>query len=156
MELTTRLIQAYRQTPWRLQVKWSAYFLIGLCIAVLFGGIYLSISAQAAAAGLSIQDLTETRNGLQRSIADLKMQKAMHISQAELEKRSTNLGFIPVDPTQAIYINVPGYIRRDSQFMAPPAAPFQQEQPLIKPAYTQSLWEWALDRLLADPGDNLK
>ena len=41
-------IQAYKQTPWRVQLQWIGLFLLGLILVAAITGIYLSINAQAA------------------------------------------------------------------------------------------------------------
>jgi hypothetical protein len=50
-----------------------------------------------------------------------------------------------VQPDAITYVLVPGYVGRQSVIKVPPTSN-QVEHPLIKPAYTLSLWEWMLDQ----------
>jgi hypothetical protein len=59
-----------------------------------------------------------------------------------MEKRAFDLGFRPNNPDQIAYMVVPGYPGRQAAIMAPPPQPPTIQQVIIKPAYTQSLWEW--------------
>ena len=58
---TQRLTQAYRQTPWRTQLQWIGLFLLALILLATVAGIYLSVSAGAAAVGREIQQLEYER-----------------------------------------------------------------------------------------------
>lgn len=141
MKFTNRFIQAYRQAPWRVQLQWSGLFLLGLIPIVLVAAVYLNISTQAAAAGLKIQDLETEKEQTLRTIADLRTQQAFLTSQVEMERRAQDLGFVTTDPSQTTYIVVPGYPGRQAVVLAPPPSPAAIKPPLIKPTYTQSLWE---------------
>jgi len=83
--MAKNLIQAYRQAPWRTQIQWIGLFLLGLVGIVLMTGLWLSITAQATAAGVEIQNLEYEREDIQRKIADLKTQYAYLTSAAVME-----------------------------------------------------------------------
>ncbi len=140
--MTQRLVQAYRQAPWRSQVQGIVIFLVGLAIVALVALLYRSISAQTAAAGVTIQDLEATRDDLERQIEDLKTQNAFLTSTTEMEKRARDLGFQEIDPQKIMYIVVAGYPGRQTASLAPSTNLSVSQRTLIKPVYTESLWEW--------------
>jgi len=57
--MAQNLIQAYRQAPWRTQLQWIGFFLLGLVIIVTVAGLYLSITAQSTTAGVEIKPKDE-------------------------------------------------------------------------------------------------
>lgn len=149
MEFTNRFIQAYRQAPWRVQLQWAGLFLLGLVIAVLIAVVYLNISAQAAAAGLDAKANEQEKEDTQRSIADLRNKLAVLTSQEVMEKRAEELGFVDTSAENTTYLMVQGYPGRQPVVMAPPPSPERVSQPIVKPAYTQSLWEWLFQGMLS-------
>jgi len=64
--MKNRLLHAYKQAPWRIQLQWIGIFLLGLVLMASITGVYLNISAQAATAGRMIQfienDIDEINN----------------------------------------------------------------------------------------------
>jgi hypothetical protein len=110
--------------------------------------VMVSVTVQAAAAGLKIQDLEDEQERLQREIAGLRTRIAMQTSADQMQKRAEELGFKPVDPADITYMVIPGYKGREPVIQAPPPGSIAQ-QPLVKPAYTQSLWEWLLEGIPA-------
>jgi len=58
--MKNRLLQAYKQAPWRVQLQWIGLFLLGLVLVAGITGLYLNISAQAATAGRKIQSLSRS------------------------------------------------------------------------------------------------
>jgi hypothetical protein len=110
--------------------------------------VMVSVSVQAATAGLEIQDLEFEQERIQREIAALRTQYAAITSTEIMAQRAARKGFVPITPDDITYVVVPGYTGRRPQIQAPPpGSSFQQ--PLVKPAYTQSLWEWLLQGFLA-------
>ncbi len=142
-----RLVQAYRQTPWRIQTQGGVLFLIVIILGVSVLWVMTSVTVQASSAGLEIQQYESEQEDLQRQIAALRTDIASQTSTAQMQKRAEAMGFKPVDPANITYIVVPGYKGRESSVQA--AAPETNIQPmLVKPAYTQSLWEWLLQGVL--------
>lgn len=136
------LIQAYKQVPWRAQLKWGSRFLVMLAITATIGGLYLSVSAQASAIGIDIQRSEVAKDDLRGEIADMRSQLALLTSEYEMENRAKELGFNFTDLSEAMYIIVPGYSNRQPANFAPASSHGLIMQPLIKPSYTQSLWDW--------------
>lgn len=147
MTTPRRLVQAYRQAPWRIQTQRGVLLLIVSILGASVLWVMVSVSVQAAAAGVDIQELEAEREKIQRQIAALKTEYAILTSSVQMEQRAAELGFRPVTPADITYVVVPGYRGRQPNIRAqPPGAAI--EQPLVKPAYTQSLWEWLLQGFL--------
>ncbi|HML40894.1 MAG TPA: hypothetical protein PKD23_09440 [Bellilinea sp.] len=140
--MNQKIIQAYRQAPWRVQLQWIGVFLLVLVVAIGASGIYLYVSAQATAAGANIHSLEIQREELNIRIADLRTQLAYANSAVVMEVRAEKLGFRHAQQEDLIYLAVPGYTGRAPVFLAPPPTTTSDSQSLIKQAYKQSLWEW--------------
>ncbi len=149
MEIANRTIQAYRQAPWRVQLQWGGIFLLGLVAAVLIAGVYLNISAQAATAGLISKDLDQQKEDTLRTIANMRTQLALLTSQDVMEQRAQVLGFIDASPENTTYMVVPGYAGRQTLVLAPVERTDVIQHTLIKPSYTESLWEWMFQGVLS-------
>lgn len=138
-----RLVQAYKQAPWRIATQRGVLFLIVAILAASILWVMVSVTVQAAAAGLEIQQLEREREILQRQIAGLRTEIANQTSAERIKERAAALGFEPLQPENITYIVVPGYPGREP--LNETAQTSVEKQPrLIKPDYTQSLWEWLL------------
>lgn len=144
-----KLEQAYRQAPWRSQAQWSGMFLLVVISFVMVAGLYLSISAQAATAGLDIQDLQVQKDETTRRSADLRNQLAYLSSDAVMEKRAKDLGYKLNRIDEPTYLIIPRYAGRETANMAPPPGLDMIPSPVLRPAYTQSLWEWLFQGVLS-------
>lgn len=136
------LSQAFKQAPWRTQAQWVGLLLLGLVITLLVAGIYLSISGQAATAGIETYNLAYDRRTLERSIADTKAQLALILSSSQMESRATALGFEPADPSNVVYVVVPGYTGKQTAILAPPPGITEPQGAVVKNEYRESLWDW--------------
>ena len=137
-----RFVQAFKQAPWRNHVQTAGFFLLSLVILLLVASVYLSISGKAATAGLDAYRLNLDRLDLERQIADRKAQIAILTSSPAMEKRALEMGFVRIDPEDAVYINIPGYGGRQSQISAPPPWIDNSGIQISNPSYSQSLWDW--------------
>lgn len=140
--MALHFIQAYQQAPWRFQRKWVGLFLLALVPVAMVAGLYLSISAQAASVMVDLQKQEDTKDRLIGDIANLKSQLAVITSAVETSKRAQALGFEPLDMTSAIYVIAADFYYKQSVDLAPPPGLDMIVVPVVKPAYTQSLWEW--------------
>jgi cell division protein FtsL len=136
------LPQAFKQAPWRSQIQLVGLFLLGLVVVLLVAGIYLTISGQAAEAGLDTYNLAYERRSLERSIADYKAQLAQISSSAVMEERAKSMGFSEANPDNVIYVSVPGYTGRQTAILAPPPGITQTQGAVVKTEYRDSLWDW--------------
>jgi hypothetical protein len=140
--LNQRIIQAYKQAPWRVQLQWIGILLLVLVVGMLIAGVYLYLSAEATAAGTQIRTLELEREDLQIRIADLSTQLAFLRSAAFMQSRAEALGFKNASQEDIVYVQVPGYTGRQVVFLAPPPGNDPRDASIIKPAYKESLWEW--------------
>jgi hypothetical protein len=145
--MKNRLVQAYQQAPWRIQLQWIGLFLLALLLVASVAGIYLSISSNAGTAGREVQILQTKIEDDQRSIADKSSTLAFLTSSAQMDKRAIAMGFQPVDPDAVTYLVVPGYTPRGTADLAPQPGQVLIQPPLVKPSYTQSLLEWIFEKL---------
>jgi hypothetical protein len=134
--------QAFKQAPWRSQAQMVGLFLLAMVIVLLVAGVYLTISGQAASAGLQAYNLNAERRTLERTIADRKSQLALITSATLMEERALDMGFDPADPDNVVYIVIPGYAGRQTAILAPPPGVIEEEGPVVKSTYRQSLWDW--------------
>ncbi len=140
--MTNHLIQAYRQAPWRIQLQWIGIFLLALVVVAGVAAIYLNVSERAATTGREIQSLESDGTEIESQIADLETKLANLTSAVQMEKRAQELGFVLVQSDQVTYLSIPGYTDRPLAELAPAPGPDLVATPLIRPNYTESLWEW--------------
>lgn len=145
---SNRLVQAYRQAPWRLQTQRGVTLLVVAILGTAVLWVMLSVDVKAQEAFLDFRDLQKVQEKLQREIAATHTDIAIQTSASHMKSRAEELGFQPVDPADIEYVIVHGYAGREPQIQAPlPSAAITQ--PLVKPAFRQSLWEWLLQGILA-------
>lgn len=160
-----RLTHAYSQTPWRRQMYLIGVILLILVCGAIVAGIYLNVTARAAAVGREIQEMQVRLYGyhylssevntdqvpieeLEQNIANLSSQLAYLTSYSVMEERVKKLGLIPIDADHIEYIEVPGYVERQTTSLAPPPEPVVVSAPAIDPLFKESLFEWVTDQVL--------
>jgi hypothetical protein len=158
MESVQQFRQAYLQAPWRRQLQIALTFLLVLISVAIVAYIYLSVTTRAAAVGREIQYmqvqmagyhwLTEQNIGempieeLKQNIVDLESQLAEMTSYEVMDRRAEELGLVPVNPDQIVYVEVPGYQGQQPAVMAPPPEPVIVSAAGISPNFRESLIEW--------------
>ena len=145
--MKNKLVQAYQQAPWRIQLQWIGLFLLALLLVASVAGIYLSISSNASTAGREVQILQNQIDADQQNIADKSSVLASLTSAAHMNKRALAMGFQPVSSDAETYVVVPGYSLRGTADLAPQPGPVTLQPPLVKPSYTQSLLQWFIEKL---------
>lgn len=136
-----RLIQAYRQAPWRRQVQWIGLFLAAVIFVAVVAGVYLSVTARAAAYGRNIQDSRAEMDILEKEIENLEIQLASLTSVEMMEARAVELGFRPVQKNQMVYLTVSSYGGRPLANQSV-AAEKSAQKAALPPEFTLSLIEW--------------
>ncbi len=137
-----RTIQAYKQAPWRLQLRFTGNSLLPLICLLIVGGMYLAISARLTKAGREVLELEEERSNLARQQAELTATLAELNSPERMVERALSMGFKPVGPDQVQYIIVEGY-EEPEPFVAPqPPNPPGVGEGSLSPAYTETLGAW--------------
>ncbi len=140
--MKTKFLQAYEQAPWRKQLQWIGVFLLILVSLAVIAGIYLSISGQAAATGRRVQNLEMQVESLKLEINDLSTQLAEISSARALNERLKGTDMVTLDPAQALYVEVPGYLPEEKIALAPPPSPEKASAVELLPEFTASLWDW--------------
>jgi cell division protein FtsL len=147
--MTQHLIQAYRQAPWRVQLQRLGVIFAVLVAIALVAIIYITISAQAASAGMDFQKLEADREDLVRQNADLANTLASLTSEEAMQPRAKTLGYKDLATDKAVYVVVPNYVGRQEPSFAPLPSADRFSEPLIKPSYTESLWEYLFKGVLS-------
>lgn len=123
-------------------------FLLFLVAFSVVAGVYLSVSAKAAAVGRDIQAKQKLIETYDREIEDRESRLAEILSSKEMEDRARRLGFQPIQPDQIVYMKVPGYAEDPVVVLAPSTPPSLASAPMVPPQYTESLFTW-IDRKLS-------
>ena len=153
--MKNRILQAYKQAPWRTQLQWIGLFLLGLVLVSAITGLYLNISAQAATAGRSIQSLENDIDEINNRIAERTADLASIQSTNNRLTRAKELGFSLINANQAVYLEIPGYNPNADLVLAPPRVNIISESPIIRSSYKTSLWDWFVGRIWDAPTYNL-
>ena len=159
-----RLTQAYFQAPWRRQLQVIGTVLLILVCFAIIAGIYLNVTSRAATLGRQTQDLQIRMEGMPRmdlpedpevdkqdmpieelriDIADLEAKLAALTANSDMRQRAENLGYHPASSGDIVYIQVDGYVSRQTAVLAKPLTePSQNTQLILADAYRQSLIDW--------------
>jgi cell division protein FtsL len=137
----TRLVQAYRQAPWRTQRQWIVIFLLVVVAIGMVAGLYLNVTARAALAGREVQGLEQDIADIERQNADLQTQIAAQLSTENMAKRAEALGFEPASSENLEYLPVSGYFPSPPVHLVPSSGAASQ-QSAFNPRYTESLLDW--------------
>jgi hypothetical protein len=164
MENLHHLTHAYSQAPWRRQMYLIGVILLILVCAAIVAGIYLNVTARAAAVGREIQEMQVRVYGyhyltsdvnendipieeLEQNIANLTGQLAYLTSYAVMQELVKDLDLKPIDANHIEYIEVPGYVERQTTSLAPPPEPVVVNASTIDPEFKESLFEWVTDQV---------
>jgi cell division protein FtsL len=142
MNRLENLAQNHTQAPWRKQLQIVGLFLLFVVGVSLVAGIYLSVSAKAAAVGRDIQDKNELLDAYDREIEDMQSRLAAILSTEEMEARALKLGFQVIDPEQVVYANIPGYADQSRVVLAAKTPRSVVGARIMPVEYTESLFSW--------------
>ena len=135
------LAQTHTQAPWRKQLQVVGLFLLFVVGVSLVAGIYLSVSAKAAAIGRDIQEKNVLLDAYDREIEDMRSRLAAILSTEEMEARAYKMGFRPIQPDQIVYARIPGY--SEPQVVLAAKTPRSVVGARVMPQeYTESLFLW--------------
>ena len=140
--MKNQLELAFKQAPWRSRVQLAGGFLVALVIVILVASIYLSISGQAATAGLQAYQLDLERLDLEREIANTNSRIADLTSAKNMEARALDMGFKRIDPEDVLYLTIPGYPGKQTMVVTSPPGSKNDDRLLVKSVYRESLWDW--------------
>jgi hypothetical protein len=164
MKKSNRLTHAYSQAPWRKQTHLIGVILLVLVCTAIIAGIYLNVTARAAAVGRQIQEMQVRVYGyhyltgdagedyvpieeLEQDIANLDSQLAYLTSYTVMKERVKKLDMVHIDAFSVEYLNVPGYVERQTTSLAPPPQPIVVNASGIAPEFKQSLYDWVVEQV---------
>jgi len=140
-------VHAYKIAPWRVQRQWIGTALLVVVALAMVATLYLDVTSQAAIAGREIQDLTAAITISQQVSGDLQTQLADLTSASAMEQRALDLGFRPMQSSEAEYLVVPGYYVLQPEILS--SAPLLQLSALTTPPeYSESLLDWMDEKIV--------
>ena len=146
IENVNHFVHAYKIAPWRVQRQWIGTALLMVVSLAMVATLYLDVTSQAAIAGREIQDLTAAITVSQQTSGDLQSQLASLTSASVMEQRALDLGFRPMETTEAEYLVVPGYYAPEAKILS--SAPLLQLSALTTPPeYSESLLDWMDEKI---------
>src|SRR5512136_1630215 len=127
MTRTNKTTHAYLQAPWRKQTYMIGVILLILVCTAIIAGIYLNVTARAAAVGREIQEMQVRVYGyhnltgdssldyipieeLDQQIANLTSQLAYLTSYSVMQERVKDLNLTTISTENIQYMEVPGYV----------------------------------------------
>ena len=140
--------QAHQQAPWRIQLQRIGIFLLALVIISLVASVYLYFSAQIADVGVEIWRIEATREAAYYDIESLQTNLAEKNAVSKMQERAEEMGFTRYSPQEVEYMVITGYYGQQPAIIGDTTPADTAPDEIIKPAYTQSLWEWLLENLL--------
>ena len=145
--MTQQLVQAYQQAPWRTRVQRIVAVLLVVVLVGLTAGVYLYISSQSAEAGLMIWDYEKGIKESKNKISELQTELAELTSYSRMEAKAQEMGYHRIVKGEGKFILVPGfYGRKTAKLTELMGAQQPKEQIVIRPSYTESLWDWLSDK----------
>ncbi len=148
--MTARKKQAFRQTPWRVQLKVTGRTVQVTVVLLVVAGLYLAVNARLADAGRQVLVLEEQSELSQRTNAELTAQYAEQNNPERMLERAESLGYKPAEPDEIFYLQVEGYVPPPA-FVAPrPPTSRLEGATRLSPAYTETLGEWMTRWLTPD------
>ena len=127
----------FRRNVWRPQRNAFALGALGLFVAILIGGLYLSQSSSSSALGRELETLIEERNALEQSNEQLRAQIASLQYIPRLLTRAGELGFAPITESDQEYLVIDGYNPERARILAP-----IDIAPTPVPVYEESFSGW--------------
>jgi cell division protein FtsL len=143
MLMPKKIVQAYKEAPWRKQAQRIVSVLLAVIIIGLVAGMDLYISSQSAEAGLTIWQYENNITQSQKEINRRQTELAILTSVSRMEEKAHDMGYREMNRNTAKYILVPGYYGRKAAELSELTIGIKSEERiLIRPSYTQSLWDW--------------
>jgi hypothetical protein len=136
-----QLKQAYKQKPWRIQIRWVLRILVVLIISVVSLILHLDLTTQAAQAGVEIRVLESERELLIREISNKRTQLAILTSSTIMHKRAEELGFRPATAEDIEYLYMDEYLTKDANITFQQTTLNLSDSDSIEPRYLQSIWD---------------
>ena len=137
--MSTWLQHTLDRSRWRPQRQALALGVLGLFVAIIIGGLYLSQSSSSSAIGRQLEELIAQRDDLEQANEQLRAEIASLESMPRLESRAQELGFVPADGSSIEYLVVDGY--NPNRQTAASVVPLQAKIDPV-PTYDESFTGW--------------
>jgi hypothetical protein len=165
MNYVRNLQHSYTQATWRRQLQLIGAFSLSIVLIWMVAALYLDVTARAAAMGREVQELQVRSNSysinaianatddqlsieeLRQINRDLETQLATITSEEVMRQRAQKLGFEPVDNNQITYLQVAGYVPRQTAQRASPPGPTLNDYPTAPPV-PEPMLVWLHERYL--------
>ena len=142
MNYQQRIIQAYRNTPWRIQLQIIGLFSASLVFIAIIASVYLNVSARASTIGRRVQSIQATQEVVEREIEDLETHLADITSAEAMAKRADEAGYEVASPQNTTYLVVKGYPGKQVGLLAPAPQRTAPSMEKLPGDFTVSLFEW--------------
>ena len=150
MNRAQKIIQAYRNTPWRRQTQMLSRLAAVGVVATIVMIVYTWMTSQAGAYGLQVQSYQKTALAAERDIENMRVELAGLTSNQALAARVTQMGYVPIDPNRVRYMEVEGYYAEPALQLAPSVNSVHQqarEDFGLPTEFTTSLFSWIQDAI---------
>jgi cell division protein FtsL len=147
MNKTQRLIQAYKQAPWRRQIQNIGLFFAAVVFYALIKGVFLVVTSQVATYGREIQEIQRNIQTTKDSIEDKKTELALLTTSEVMIVRARDMGFGPVDREDLLYVEAQNYGGRELADFSLEDSSIESNATRLPPEFTQSLIDWASETL---------
>ena len=136
---------AYKQAPWRRQLRSMGLFILPIIAIALVVSLHLTVSARSASAGLQIMDMHYEEEEILRKIANQRIELAWASPYGQMQKSAEKLGFDVLPQESFHYMVINGYQGQEAVLIAPPPGSNQSPAPLVNEFYRQSLLDWFIN-----------
>ena len=143
--------QAYREFPWRQQVRWLMRALAGVVIVAAVLALEVHLSAQAVLLGHQTRTLQNRALQERREILDLQTRLAEMHTMKQMLRQAEAQGYEQVMPEQMHFVPVPADAVVDDSAPVQPVALANPEATPLPSEYTISLLRWLEYYLLLEP-----
>ena len=149
MNRAQKIIQAYRNAPWRRQLQMLGGFGAFAVVVALVLLLNIWATSQAGAYGLQVQIYQATAQAREQSIEDKKIILADLTSTENLAQRAEEANYQPVDPNRIRYLEMEGYYPEQPLQLAPAPNAVHAETPDdgLPSEFTSSLIDWISQKI---------
>jgi hypothetical protein len=146
--------QAFRQAPWRAQLRLTGGAALPIITLLVIAVIYLAVNAGLANAGRLVLTLEERRSVLERENGELRTRLAQMTTPQRLMEQARAMGFRPAQPSEIEYVVVDG-LEPEPPFVAPsPPSSLLDHPSSLSPAFTETWGEYLSRWLGGDRGES--
>ncbi len=127
------------ESRWQPQRQVVALTMLGIVLALIFGGLYLSQVVNEATTNRRLETLLNQRDDLERENELLRVEIARLKSVPNLFARAQEKGFEPVEASRIEYLVVPGFSPPQVDTVAPITVTVQETEDIYDETFTDWL-----------------